>query len=84
MCRMHLSRFAAIRFSAGVQCPPSMLRSVYMTVGLTVGARLQQDGALSEGSGAGAVVIGQKEMFQAVSEELTKAGVPSEKILTNF
>lgn len=33
---------------------------------------------------AGALVIGQKEMFAAVSEQLTLAGVPSERILTNF
>lgn len=33
---------------------------------------------------AGALVIGQKEMFQAVSEQLAQAGVPSDRILTNF
>lgn len=39
---------------------------------------------LAEGAVAGALVIGQKEMFQAVSEQLALAGVPSERILTNF
>jgi len=42
-----------------------------------------QDG-LEDGSSAGAIVIGQKEMFQAVSEQLTKVGVTQERILTNF
>ena len=45
--------------------------------------RLLQDG-LEDGSSAGAIVIGQKEMFQAVSECLTKAGVTQDRILTNF
>lgn len=42
-----------------------------------------QDG-LDDGSAAGAIVIGQKEMFQAVSECLTKVGVAQDRILTNF
>ena len=29
-------------------------------------------------------MIGQKEMFQAVSKELTAAGVAEDRILTNF
>ena len=29
-------------------------------------------------------MIGQKEMFQAVSEQLAKVGVAQERILTNF
>jgi ferredoxin-NADP reductase len=39
---------------------------------------------LQDGSTAGAIVIGQKEMFQAVSKELTAAGVTEDRILTNF
>ena len=65
-------------------CCAWMLRDTYANPQTRLRCiHLMQDG-LHDGSTAGAIVIGQKEMFQAVSEQLTKAGVTEDRILTNF
>mmetsp|Transcript_25027 Transcript_25027/g.69862 ORF Transcript_25027/g.69862 Transcript_25027/m.69862 type:complete len:305 (-) Transcript_25027:337-1251(-) len=41
-------------------------------------------GGVTDGSGTGIVLCGQKEMAMAVTEIATEAGVPKQRILTNF